>query len=85
VIGTEKSALPIETGRPPEAQKPASKSERRAERLKLLRPELASQIGKSISTIDAVRIGGYKSQSELTKDLEVREHAMQKLQKTKAK
>jgi hypothetical protein len=42
-----------------------SKGENRAARLKEARPELASQIGKSISIPEAVKIGGYENGNDM--------------------
>lgn len=50
-----------------------SKSERRAERLKALRPELAASVPDSISATDAIKIGGYETGAEMNQDLSSRE------------
>ncbi|KAJ4512220.1 hypothetical protein HRR83_006193 [Exophiala dermatitidis] len=58
--------------------KKLSKGERRANRLRRLRPELASSIGKTISRQQAVTLGGYKTPEAMERDLQSREAASQK-------
>ncbi|EXJ90525.1 hypothetical protein A1O1_03628 [Capronia coronata CBS 617.96] len=58
--------------------KKANKSEKRANRLKRLRPDLAPLIRRTITKPEAVRLGGYTSQDAMERDLQAREAAMQK-------
>ncbi|KAK5047250.1 hypothetical protein LTR84_006772 [Exophiala bonariae] len=68
-----RSADPMD---PPTKQK--TKAQRRANRLKILRPDLASQIGATISSLAAMELGGYKTPEDMTKDLAARETAAAK-------
>ncbi|KAL9113002.1 MAG: hypothetical protein Q9227_002867 [Pyrenula ochraceoflavens] len=52
----------------------SGKSHRRAWRLRTLRPDIPNVPG-TITMMQAVKIGGYKSQEEMMKDLESRERA----------
>lgn len=55
------------------------KGERRAARLKSLRPDLAPLIQKTISKVDAIRLGGYTSVDAMINDLNAREAAQRKV------
>ncbi|OAP59982.1 hypothetical protein AYL99_04984 [Fonsecaea erecta] len=59
--------------------KKLGKGERRARRLKDLRPDLAPSIRNTISLIDAMKIGGYKTPKEMDNDLQIREAAAAKI------
>lgn len=48
------------------------KAERRAQRLKAARPDLASKISQSISIDSALQLGGYKSVDTMERDLQKR-------------
>ncbi|EXJ69011.1 uncharacterized protein A1O5_07946 [Cladophialophora psammophila CBS 110553] len=61
------------------------KGERRAKRLKHLRPDLAPSIRNTISLIDALKIGGYKTPEEMDNDLQVREAAAAKIAAARVK
>jgi hypothetical protein len=61
---------------PPTKQK--TKAQRRAIRLKTLRPDLASQIGATITSLAAMKLGGYKTSEAMVKDLATRETAAAK-------
>ncbi|KIX02346.1 uncharacterized protein Z518_08287 [Rhinocladiella mackenziei CBS 650.93] len=65
--------------------KPLTKGEKRAHRLKALRPELAPSIRNSISLADALKLGGYDSAEVMDKDLRIREVALQKVAAAKRK
>jgi len=60
----------------PGSSKTLSKSQKRANRLKLLRPDLASSVGDSISANHALKLGGYSTTEKMTKDLLQRESAL---------
>ena len=62
-----------------------TRSERRATRLKVLRPELAPSIRKVISLTDALKLGGYGTADDMDNDLKIREIAVVKLEASKAK
>ena len=57
-----------------------SKSEKRALRLKELRPDLRPSIGKTISAVDAIKLGGYRDAIDMSKDLDARAVAAQRIQ-----
>lgn len=57
-------------GEPAPARK-MKKNERRAERLKAARPDIAQQIGVIISMNDALRIGGYENAIAMHHDIDV--------------
>jgi hypothetical protein len=59
------SKHPKRSERAKQKKKPLSKGENRAIRLREARPELASQIGKSISIPEAVKIGGYEDGADM--------------------
>ncbi|KIY00599.1 uncharacterized protein Z520_03262 [Fonsecaea multimorphosa CBS 102226] len=63
----------------PAPTKKLGKGERRAKRLKDLRPDLAPSIRSTISLIDAMKIGGYKTPQEMDNDLRIREAAATKI------
>ncbi|KAJ9636009.1 hypothetical protein H2204_005506 [Knufia peltigerae] len=52
------------------------KNERRALRFKRLRPELASSVGRALSILQAMTLGGYGSKDAMHKDLATRELAL---------
>jgi hypothetical protein len=54
----------------PAPSKKALKAENRAARLKEARPDIASQVGQTISLTDAMRIGGYQSPNAMNADLD---------------
>ena len=58
--------------------KSKNKGQRRANRLKTLRPDLASSIGVTISSLAAMELGGYKTPEDMSKDLLARENAAAK-------
>ncbi|RVX67258.1 hypothetical protein B0A52_09295 [Exophiala mesophila] len=60
--------------------KTMSKSEKRALRLKELRPDLRPSIGKTISAVDAIKLGGYRDAIDMSKDLDARAVAAQRIQ-----
>ncbi|OJJ42962.1 hypothetical protein ASPZODRAFT_75323 [Penicilliopsis zonata CBS 506.65] len=80
---------PVESAPPPPPPGPAQKDKAtkmqkrqqalrdRALRLKKLRPDIASTIPKSISNEQALKLGGYQTQSEMDRDLLTREKTMQ--------
>lgn len=57
---------------PPPLAKASAKDEKRASRLKMLRPDLAPSIQKSISLANALRLGGYATADIMEKDLQMR-------------
>ncbi|OAL39403.1 hypothetical protein AYO20_01273 [Fonsecaea nubica] len=74
---TDESGGSVE--RIPAPTKKLGKGERRAKRLKDLRPDLAPSIRNTISLIDALKIGGYKTPQEMDNDLQIREVAAAKI------
>jgi non-canonical poly(A) RNA polymerase PAPD5/7 len=56
--------------------KKSTPAEKRASRMKIARPELAHLIGKSINRPNAISIGGYRDEQEMTKDIDDRIKAM---------
>jgi hypothetical protein len=64
-------------GRPRTAEETQqTKGERRANRLKLARPDLVRRVKTSISAKAAVKIGGYQNADALETDLKIKEAAM---------
>lgn len=61
--------------KPTKQQRRQQASQERAARLRRLRPDL-SYVPESVSNDEALRLGGYKTQSAMDKDLVVREKAM---------
>jgi hypothetical protein len=78
---TSSQGQPIANGSPGDSTKPADQPKeanrgvRRAARLKALRPELAASIRRSISHVDALKIGGYKNRKDMDNDLDARDAA----------
>lgn len=58
---------------PASEPKELTKSEKRAARLKKLRPELAASVGTTISATEAMKVGGYKTREAMNNDLQTRE------------
>jgi hypothetical protein len=56
--------------------KKSTPAEKRASRMKIARPEIAHLIGKSINRPNAISIGGYRDEQEMTKDIDDRIKAM---------
>ena len=49
-----------------------SKARRRAERLRMARPDIAKQVPSTIKEAHAVVLGGYKDANDLQRDMEQR-------------
>jgi non-canonical poly(A) RNA polymerase PAPD5/7 len=85
VNGSESGlSLPSSTV-PASEPKDLTKSEKRAARLKKLRPELAASVGNTISATEAMKVGGYKTREAMNNDLTVKEGALAKLAAKKKK
>ena len=70
---SEISALLSNPETTPQGTRSLNRNERRAARMKALRPDLAHRIPDSISSQQGAKIGGYKNISEYTKDMADRE------------
>jgi hypothetical protein len=77
-----KPKKPKSTGAVNNAKKP-TKGERRAKRFKKARPELAAQIGDTITVEEAVKLGGYEDSAAMGAALDATIDATKKRQKKK--
>ncbi|KAJ9606943.1 hypothetical protein H2200_008954 [Cladophialophora chaetospira] len=80
-IANDNSCDRTSTGKQP---KEANRGVRRGARLKVLRPELAASIRNSLSQVDAIKLGGYKTGKEMAIDLDAREAAAAKLARARS-